>query len=42
MAKSIWNYLLVDDGSHGLHNPTFAFEVLGATRDALLGNAGQL
>lgn len=37
LARAVWNYLLVDDGSKGLHNPSFVFDVLGATARALSG-----
>ncbi len=33
MGKAIWNYSLVSsDGSYGVHNPTFALDVLSATQ----------
>jgi hypothetical protein len=34
-AKAIWNYLLVNDGSKGIHNPSFVIDVLTATRTAV-------
>ncbi|HEY6909339.1 MAG TPA: hypothetical protein VI356_08220 [Myxococcales bacterium] len=41
-AKANWNYSLVTlDGSRGIHNPTFAFEVLSATTAAVLGGAAR-
>jgi hypothetical protein len=40
LAKSNWNYELVaQDGSRGIHNPTFTFNVLSATETALLNPA---
>jgi hypothetical protein len=39
-AKANWNYeLLVVDGSRGVHNPSFTFNVLSATVAALNGTA---
>lgn len=36
LAKSNWNYsLLTQDGSRGVHNPSFSFDVLSATIGAL-------
>ena len=36
LVKAGWNYLLIeDDGSEGVHNPSFAFDVLNASMDAL-------
>jgi cytochrome c554/c'-like protein len=41
-AKTNWNYQLVaQDGSRGVHNPTFAFAVLSKTEEALLGSAAK-
>jgi hypothetical protein len=34
-AKAIWNYLIVNDGSNGIHNPSFVIDVLTATQAAL-------
>ncbi len=35
-AKANWNHqLLVQDGSRGVHNPSFAFDVLSATMAAV-------
>ena len=36
-AKAVWNALLVSDGSNAIHNPTFVFNVLGATQSKLAG-----
>lgn len=36
IAKAGWNYFLIEgDGSEGVHNPSFTFEVLNASMDAL-------
>lgn len=36
LPKAGWNYFLVhNDGSHGVHNPSFVFEVLSASANAL-------
>ncbi|WP_242345375.1 cytochrome c3 family protein [Anaeromyxobacter terrae] len=35
LSRSLWNLGLVDDGSNAIHNPTFVFEVLQATDEAL-------
>jgi hypothetical protein len=36
IAKAGWNYLLIHgDGSHGIHNPTFALDIVEATLAAL-------
>jgi hypothetical protein len=36
LIKSGWNWnLLIDDGSRGIHNPSFVFNVLDASIDAL-------
>ena len=36
LPKAGWNYGLIhNDGSLGVHNPSFAFEVLDAAIDAL-------
>jgi len=36
IAKAGWNYFLIEgDGSEGVHNPSFTFEVLNASIDAL-------
>ncbi len=38
LTKAGWTWNLIHrDGSHGVHNPTFAFTALDAARDALLG-----
>jgi carboxypeptidase family protein len=40
MGKALWNYLLVaQDGSFGVHNPSFALEVLSATQKQVAGLA---
>jgi hypothetical protein len=37
LIKSGWNWLLIhNDGSNGVHNPSFTSQVLDAARDALL------
>lgn len=34
--KSFWNYLMLEsDGSHGVHNPSFEFEMMAGAIDAL-------
>ena len=36
IAKSGWNFFLIEgDGSEGVHNPSFTFEVINASIDAL-------
>lgn len=36
IAKAGWNYFLIEgDGSEGVHNPSFTFEILNASMDAL-------
>lgn len=35
LSRSLWNLGLVNDGSSSIHNPTFVFEVLQATDEAL-------
>ncbi|WP_243336744.1 hypothetical protein [Anaeromyxobacter soli] len=35
LSRSLWNLGLVNDGSNAIHNPTFVFEVLQATDEAL-------
>lgn len=41
-AKANWNYeLVVQDGSRGIHNPSFTFDVLSNTVEAVLGNAAK-
>ena len=38
MSKALWNYLLVkQDGSFGVHNPSFAFEILKTTQAKVAG-----
>ncbi|HUJ28018.1 MAG TPA: carboxypeptidase regulatory-like domain-containing protein [Myxococcales bacterium] len=38
-AKTNWNYELVtQDGTRGIHNPSFTFAVLSATEEAILGS----
>lgn len=40
VAKANWNFaLLTQDGSRGVHNPSFAFDVISATASALNGPA---
>jgi len=38
-AKAIWNYQLVNDGSNGIHNPSFVINVLTATQAALAADS---
>jgi len=41
LLKAGWNYNLVNnDGSRGVHNPSFVLEVLDASRDAVGGRPG--
>jgi len=36
IAKAGWNFFLIEgDGSEGVHNPSFTFEILNASMDAL-------
>jgi hypothetical protein len=36
IAKACWNFFLIEgDGSHGVHNPAFTFDVIKASLDAL-------
>ena len=36
IIKAGWNLILAhNDGSHGVHNPTFVFDLLDAATDAL-------
>ena len=36
LPKAGWNWLLAhNDGSHGIHNPTFVFDLLDASIEAL-------
>ena len=36
LTKALWNYYLVKgDGSRGIHNPTFVFQILTNTQAAL-------
>ena len=41
LIKAGWNYNLIhNDGSHGIHNPTFTLAVLDAARDFVGGGGG--
>ncbi len=41
LLKAGWNYNLIhNDGSHGVHNPTYAIRVLDAARDFITGGGG--
>jgi hypothetical protein len=42
IAKTNWNYELVaQDGTRGIHNPSFMFAVISATESAVLGNGAR-
>ena len=42
IIKAGWNWTLAhNDGSHGVHNPTFVFDLLDAATDALLELAAE-